>query len=227
MNLFHTSTLDWHLEDGTGIRIAQQTEYPWKGAVDFTVDPAHAAGIQPVPAHSGVVGRKPRVTAGRRGRFGNRPKAGEYFEIHRRWEPGDRVHVEFDMKPRLMRANPLVREDAGRVAVERGPLVYCLEQPDQPGFNLFDASLLADGASFSERVPGRSAGRRAGAQTSGYGGGPPLSGEPLYRALPEQAERSGKRGRADLHSLLCVGQSRGARMEVWVPYTDSRCRVTA
>jgi DUF1680 family protein len=43
VNLFHSSTLDWHLENGTGIRIAQQTEYPWKGAVDFTVDPAGPA----------------------------------------------------------------------------------------------------------------------------------------------------------------------------------------
>ena len=43
VNLFHNSTLDWHLEDGLGLRVAQQTEYPWKGAVDLTVDPAQAA----------------------------------------------------------------------------------------------------------------------------------------------------------------------------------------
>ena len=54
VNLFHTSEMDWHLEDGTGLKIVQQTEYPWKGAVDFTVYPARAVGIQLVRAHSGL-----------------------------------------------------------------------------------------------------------------------------------------------------------------------------
>ena len=136
----------------TGVRVAQQTEYPWKGAVDFTVDPAHAAEFSlfvRIPAWAAgttVEVKAPAPFAARE----EAPKPGEYFEIHRRWSPGDKVHIEFAMTPRLVRANPLVREDAGRVALERGPLVYCLEQPDQPGFNLMDASLLDDGSSFRQ-----------------------------------------------------------------------------
>ena len=65
-----------------------------------------------------------------------------YFAVRRNWKPGDVVTVQFDMEPRLVAANPLVRENIGRVAVERGPLVYCLEGLDQPkGASLFDWSL--------------------------------------------------------------------------------------
>jgi len=56
------------------------------------------------------------------------------------------------MKPRLVRANPLVREGAGQVALERGLLVHRLEQPYRPGFNLLDASLLDDGSTFVGKV---------------------------------------------------------------------------
>ena len=49
-----------------------------------------------------------------------------------RWAPGDVISVKFDLTTHLMEANPRVVDDYGRVAVQRGPLVYCLEQLDQP-----------------------------------------------------------------------------------------------
>ncbi|MCD8319121.1 MAG: glycoside hydrolase family 127 protein, partial [Paraprevotella sp.] len=53
-----------------------------------------------------------------------------YFTVGRKWKAGDRVEVHFDMEPRVVKANPQVKADRGRVAVERGPLVYCAEWPD-------------------------------------------------------------------------------------------------
>ena len=59
------------------------------------------------------------------------------------------------MAPQLVRANPLVREDAGRVAIQRGPVVYCLESPDQPALSLlFDAELVSPAAAFREEFRG-------------------------------------------------------------------------
>jgi len=52
------------------------------------------------------------------------------------------IHVKFGMTPQVIEANPRVVDDYGRVAVQRGPIVYCLEQLDQPeGVQLFDVSL--------------------------------------------------------------------------------------
>ena len=58
------------------------------------------------------------------------------------------VKLEFDMKPQVMQANQRVVEAFGRVAVQRGPLVYCLEQMDQPdGVALYDVSFDLRGGS--------------------------------------------------------------------------------
>jgi DUF1680 family protein len=216
VNLFHNSTLDWHLENGTGIHVTQQTEYPWKGAVDFTVDPAHAAEFSlfvRIPAWSDGA----TVTADGWS-LRETPKPGEYFEIHRRWEPGDKLHVMFEMKPRLVRANPLVREDAGRVALERGPLVYCLEQPDQPGFNLFNASLLDDGSEFRSEFRADLLGGLLVLKHRGSVVDSPFSSEPLYRPFREQVERPGRVEALTFIPYYAWANREPSRMEVWVPY---------
>jgi uncharacterized protein len=59
-------------------------------------------------------------------------KPGAYLPIRRRWSPGDRITLRAEMTPELLEANPRVADDTGRVAVQRGPLVYCLEELDQP-----------------------------------------------------------------------------------------------
>lgn len=53
-----------------------------------------------------------------------------YFVVERKWAKGDKVQVHFDMEPRLVKAHAKVEQDRGRVAVERGPLVYCAEWAD-------------------------------------------------------------------------------------------------
>jgi DUF1680 family protein len=214
VNLYHSSTLDWHLEDGTGIRIAQKTEYPWKGTVDLTVDPAHAAEFSlfvRVPEWAQgttVTGNGLRLT----------PTTGAYLEIHRNWKPGDTVHVTFDMKPRLVRANPLVREDAGRVALERGPLVYCLEQPDNTA-DLFDLSLAPRGEFASEfradLLDGVLVLKHAGTVQGS------LASEPLYQAFRERQQGAGKPAELTYIPYYAWANRGISRMEVWVPYKSA------
>ena len=58
-----------------------------------------------------------------------------YFTINRKWKKGDVVRIHFDMPVRTVIASPRVADDRGRVAVERGPLVYCAEWADNTGIN--------------------------------------------------------------------------------------------
>jgi DUF1680 family protein len=58
-------------------------------------------------------------------------RAGEYLPIRRRWSGEEVVEMAFDMTPRIVTANPAVAEDTGRVAMERGAIVYCMEGLDQ------------------------------------------------------------------------------------------------
>ncbi len=60
------------------------------------------------------------------------PVAGKYYEINRSWKKGDTVELVLAMDPQLMTANPLVEETRNQVAVQRGPVVYCLESKDLP-----------------------------------------------------------------------------------------------
>jgi len=222
-NLFHNSTLDWHLEDGTGLRIVQQTEYPWKGTVDFTVDPARAAEFSlfiriPAWADGARVSVNPEPPFAARD---NGLKAGEYFEVRRRWKAGDKVHVEFPMHPRLVRSNLLVRENAGRVAVERGPLVYCLEQPDQPDLNLFDTSLAVNGSAFVGEFRPDLLGGIEVLKHHGVMSERPLSSEPLYQAFDQAREAPVKKIVLTFIPYYAWANRGISQMEVWVPYTTA------
>jgi DUF1680 family protein len=142
VHLYGSSSLEWHLEDGTGLKVEQKTNYPWEGSVDIVVSPAR-------PSDFTLYARIPAWTSHANLRVNGKSwsgvtKPGAYFPIRRRWDAGDRVRLEFDMTPQLIASNPRVVENAGRVAVQRGPLVYTLEQIDQPGAApVFDVAILA------------------------------------------------------------------------------------
>ena len=59
-------------------------------------------------------------------------KAGSYAEVRRKWNVGDSVELNLPMSAMLIEANPLVEETRNQVAIQRGPIVYCLESPDLP-----------------------------------------------------------------------------------------------
>jgi DUF1680 family protein len=139
LHLYDNSQLDWHLEDGTGLKIVQKTNYPWDGVVNITVTPAK-------PAEFTFYLRIPGWSEGTQVIVSGNPVSGvtpgQYLALRRRWSSGDVINVKFGMTPQVIEANPRVVDDYGRVAVQRGPLVYCLEQLDQPdGVALFDVSL--------------------------------------------------------------------------------------
>ncbi len=142
VHLYDNSALDWHLEDGTAIKVRQKTEYPWDGDVQLTVTPAdtreftlHVRIPGWAEGASVVVNGKPQTGA----------RAGEYLAIRRNWKPGDTVRLSFPMSTEVVTANPRVAENRGRVAVRRGPVIYCMEELDQAkGVALADVSLAVN-----------------------------------------------------------------------------------
>ena len=69
------------------------------------------------------------------------PRLAASVSISHPWAAGDEIEISFDMPVRLLRAHPKVKGHAGKVAVTRGPLVYCLEDVDNPGIDIFTARL--------------------------------------------------------------------------------------
>jgi len=221
VHLFHSSTLDWHLEDGTGLKLSQETDYPWGGEVTLKVDPA-------TPAKFSVFVRIPGWAKSAEVTVNGEPaegdiKPGKYFEIRRQWKAGDAVRLVLDMTPQLVVSNPRVRENMGRVAVERGPLVYCLEQKDQPGLeSIFDVTLPIDADSGKEFVsefrPDMLGGilvlRNKGIATS-----KPLTEEPLYQFLEKARQAKGREVELTFIPYYAWANREPGAMQVWIPYT--------
>ena len=146
VHLYNDSELNWHLENGTALKVTQKTNYPWDGRVNITVTPVQASDFTfhlriPGWAESVLVSVNNKPVAG--------AKPGQYLPIQRMWSSGDVIRLQMEMPPQVIQANPRVIDDAGRVAVQRGPLVYCLEELDQPeGVSLVNVALdLASGSS--------------------------------------------------------------------------------
>jgi len=153
VHLYDNSELDWHLEDGTGLKVAQKTNYPWDGKVEITVTPARASDFTFFLRVPGWAERA-QVTVNNKPVTGVTP--GEYLALSRRWAPGDVIRLQLDMASQVIQGNPHIADDTGRVAVQRGPLIYCLEELDQPsGVALSDVALnlgTASGESFQSQT---------------------------------------------------------------------------
>ena len=145
VHLYDNSVLDWHLEDGTPIKVQQRTNYPWEGEVRMTVTPADAHEFT---LYTRIPWWANAATVAVNGKAQSGLKAGEYLAIRRNWKPGDVVSMNFPMTTEVLAANPRVAENRGRVAVRRGPMIYCMEEIDQPnGVSLADVSLALDAKS--------------------------------------------------------------------------------
>jgi DUF1680 family protein len=150
--------------------------------------------------------------------------AGHYAEIHRTWKAGDRVALTLDMHPRLTQANALVRENAGRVAVERGPLVYCLEKGDQPvSTDLFDDSLLVnDPAHFRETFRPEVLDGIMTLEHAGLAAAKPLSEDPLYRDFSLAQPGTNQRVTLTFIPYYAWANRGQQEMEVWIPIAQPR-----
>ena len=145
VHLYDNSELNWHLADGTPLKVTQRTMYPWEGEVELSVSPSTPTEFA---LHLRIPGwaDHPQVTVNGKALNGATPST--YFPIRRKWMAGDVIRLHMDMTPQILTANPRVADDTGRVALQRGPLLYCLEGLDQPnGVELSDVALNVNGKS--------------------------------------------------------------------------------
>jgi hypothetical protein len=126
---------------GSAVAITQRTTYPWDGTVELAVAPATPTAFtlrlrRPGWCRAATVAVNGKAVRGR--------LAGGYLELARTWKAGDTVTLVLAMPVERIHADPRIRHDCGRVALQRGPIVHCLEGCDN-GADL-DAVSLADGA---------------------------------------------------------------------------------
>ncbi|NQU44690.1 glycoside hydrolase family 127 protein [bacterium] len=139
IHLYASSEMEVEMK-GVTVRLSQKTDYPWKGDVRLRIDPDQVK-------HWGLVLRIPgwcrRVEAKINGERTKLVIRKGYATIRRKWSPGDEITLSLDMPVERIEAHPKVRQDAGRIALQRGPVVYCLEEVDN-GSDLNDIRLPRD-----------------------------------------------------------------------------------
>lgn len=143
MNLFVENSSDLQV-NGKKVTIKQTTGYPWDGNIHVEVTPQRKQAMalkiripgwvrnQVVPSdlYSYADGKEVGYTVKVNGEIVKSQQEKGYFTINREWKKGDKVDIAFDMTPRVVHAHEKVEADKGRVAFERGPIVYCAEWPD-------------------------------------------------------------------------------------------------
>ncbi|MHB8969359.1 MAG: glycoside hydrolase family 127 protein [Pirellulaceae bacterium] len=141
VNLFVGSTVKIHGVAGTDIEMVQNTDYPWNGKVSISVNPATPAEFSVkvrVPRHdvSELYRSTPNadgiVTIAVNGQPLDPPHVNGYAVITREWRTGDKIDLELPLKVQRVKGIDKIEATKGRVALRFGPLIYSLENVDQP-----------------------------------------------------------------------------------------------
>ena len=153
INLFMSNHSDLKV-NGKTVELNQSTNYPWTGDVNLEVSPKSKQDfilkirvpgwvqneVVPGNLYSYTDKKTLGYTVKVNGKVVTSTIEKGYFSINRTWKKGDKVEVHFDMEARTVKPNPAVEADRGKIAVERGPVVYCAEWPDND-FNIFSIIL--------------------------------------------------------------------------------------
>ena len=149
VNLYVANTAEITLPAGK-IIIDQGTEYPWKGNVHLAIDPVKPAkfslhvrvpgwsqkDVVPGSLYQFLEQTRAPVQVMLNGKKITAESVKGYLVINRTWKKGDRLELELPMEIRKVIANEQVKEDRKKFALQRGPLVYCLEAPDNLDSNV-------------------------------------------------------------------------------------------
>jgi DUF1680 family protein len=226
VNLFVASTAEVEMAGGRKVKLVQETRYPWDGAVRLTVS----------PDREGTFELRVRVPGWARGqvvpsdlyRFADRyddpavlrvngqpvPLTLEkgYARVGRRWKSGDVVELGLPMPIRRVVAHPSVEADQGRVALQRGPLVYAAEGADHPEGKVRNLLLPDEAKLGTEFRPGL------------LGGVQVVTGRAV--ALAYDAEGRLARGDQEFTAIpYYAWANRGpGEMAVWIPNRETSAR---
>ena len=179
-----------HLYAGGGIRLEGldlrvETRYPWEGGVRLSVAAADGAARTIALRIPGWCGK---WTLRVNGAHADEAPVDGYVRLTRNWREGDAIELDLSLPVRVIRACSRVREDAGRAALQRGPLVYCLEEADNGP--MLHAVRLAQPLDALVRWEPGLLGGVAVLDTAGLRERPEPEDAPLYTQAPAETEET-------------------------------------
>ncbi len=220
VHLYDNSEMNWRLEDGSAVRVRQETGYPWNGDVKLTVSPASPCEFA---VYVRIPGWSEKSVVKVNGKEESGGRAGQYLPIRRRWTSGDTIELSFDMAVHLLKANPAVNEDRGRVAFQRGPIVFCMERPDQLVHDqeaaLSDYAIDLNSTTSERFEPGLLGGVVVLDHPGSISRPPENLG--LYYSASEAVSAEERTTTVKLIPYYAWANRGPAAMQVWIPYQES------
>jgi DUF1680 family protein len=194
---------------GVGVALRETSDYPWSGDIKIAIDPES-------PAEFDLKLRIPAWAKGATGTLGGQKLdlniVRGYATLRRRWEKGDVVTLDLPMPGERAYAHPNVRMDVGRVALRRGPLIYCVEEADNPGQPVQTMELPRE-APIELRARGDLFGGIVTLEASVMRLFPAEAGDPLYSSAPPDKRAANA---VALPYFLWANRGPGS-MLVWIP----------
>jgi len=131
VNFYGGNKLSTTLADGSEIALSQMSDYPWDGKVIVNIEKIKNKTI---PIHFRIPEWTEDPVVSINGeQLSDTPQPGTYMLIERKWDEGDEIILDFPMPVRLMEGHPQMTNMKNKIAVMRGPVVYCLEFPKKDG----------------------------------------------------------------------------------------------
>ncbi|AGB41651.1 hypothetical protein Halha_1714 [Halobacteroides halobius DSM 5150] len=141
IHLYTASVTEFEI-DGTSVELDQETDYPWDENITITVNPREEVEFTLALRIPDWCESAELKVNGRTLELDSIIDNG-YVEVNRSWSKGDQIELVLAMPVKRVYSNPKLRENVGKVALQRGPIIYCLEEADN-GNNLPAISLPQD-----------------------------------------------------------------------------------
>lgn len=209
------------------ISVSQKTNFPWDGKVELLINPESSAKFSlkiripgwalneamPGGLYKFINRNDETVKLSVNGKNVELLLQDGYALIERKWGKEDKIEIEFPMPVRIVAADERVKEDVGRVAIQRGPVIFCAEWPDNDKGNILNLVLNKDAALNTEFIPQLLDGTQV-IKTSGF---------QTRKTLDEKVEIFSE----ELLTLIpyALWNNRGSgQMMVWLPTSPDRAR---
>lgn len=204
------------------VKLEQTTRYPWDGKITIKVTPANEhefalhlripgwAQESPVPTDLySFTDKAPQYTITVNGKKAKTHIADGYATLLNHWKAGDVVEINFPMEVRRIKANDQVIDDKGKLAIERGPIMYCLEGKDQ-----------ADSTVFNKFIPD-------GTPMEAAYNGTLLNGVVVLTGTAKEVQKDGSIKEVPFKAIpYSTWNNRGSdQMAVWIPEAAEYARI--
>ncbi len=166
VNLYMSNKADVDMSSGK-VSVEQKAGFPWDGKVEIMVDPERQGKFimklripgwavnEAIPGdlYSFESNSQEAFSISVNGMPVDAGMENGYIILERRWKKGDRIVLDLPMPVRIVEADELIREDSGKIAVQRGPVIYCAEWPDNSEGKVLNLLFSRENEFSPEYVP--------------------------------------------------------------------------